>query len=165
MSFITVGYTDKANRRNPMKPPGGGMSDIFSSNYEEPATNGKKSNKIVQSSVIATDETKTQENGHTETKICEQIKTLTVEENSNEVKTTETSNKVIEINTKTTDIKVNEEATNGNTKVESNICTNEKLTQSTKKAVNNIFPSEETDSGSALKRNRVPPGGYSSGLW
>ncbi|KAL3289126.1 hypothetical protein HHI36_003565 [Cryptolaemus montrouzieri] len=160
MSFITVGYSDKLNGRKPIKPPGGGMSEIFSNLQEQP----KNNNKIEEKTTVITNNSSSNANGDTETKICQKVESLKVEENSNEVKTTVESKKT-EVK-QTTQTNNYEASVNGNTQIlkDEKIKT-ETIVTSSVKPVNNIIHSDEKDSATPQRRTRVPPGGYSSGLW
>lgn len=143
MSQITVGYTDKA-RKVQAKGPAGTISDIFG--FSNDSCNKNQQNGKQQEISQATTESHS-----VETKICEKTESLKIEENSNVVKQIQV----------TTSVEVtNNSSSNGNLKENGNV---EEVQQTPKKAANNIIHADERDSTASQKRNRVPPGGYSSG--
>lgn len=171
MANVYVGFHDRKSCSRILKPPGGGTSDIFNTSLEEtsPAKTNNRSVTSPNKEPIATENvTKVETNG-TEHKENKELVEPTPKETQQEEKL-EIQPEEIKIDSLTISEKINEETKEEKKGDSETDTTQENATKSTTETLSSIVHrSEQSEIKTTVteKRNkhRVPPGGYSSGLW
>lgn len=188
MGSINIGFTDNRNSSRILKPPGGDTSDIFGvrelkkaedvklkskADAEEVKVNGNAKNEedVKNSEKVAQPESQKPTEAAKNEKVEEKIDSI--EEKENKIENVEIGN--VEKNT-------NDKADTSNDEKKSENAEKEKMdnknTEKSPETIKDILTekpqtngtaatNEESKINGAVKRtkNRIPPGGYSSGLW
>lgn len=161
---VNVGFIDDRNSSRVLKPPGGGTSDIFGTRYEKPAPQKVTSAEAQVENKV---EEVSKENGKS---VDDTVKN---NENNKEANGDVANEEVKSNGTKIEEIKTEEVTVEETTVAEQKIeelkiedsKSEEKSEQSVGKSVYNNIIQEPDNTPKKPSGKRVPPGGFSSGLW
>lgn len=166
MAHVNIGFTDNRNSSRVLKPPGGDTSDIFGVKELQRAEEVKRMKCDAVDTVAVPVAASQNNNNNNET----EIKTIEIIEGGEEEKpekeeVKKDSSNGEEVNNLEIDkLSVVEETNSTNIEKTSEVIKQNSIKEiliETHTAVT------ETNGNGAIKRtkNRIPPGGYSSGLW
>lgn len=156
MASINVGFMENRNRSRILKPPGGGTSDIFGTAEIQQPKNTSVRKECAIKQII---EQKNEEI------VVEKKNSVVVEEIIDNLKINEENENALNENKEETIEKVE----NGDKEIVKEEMIEDKTEKKTDEIVKDIKVVEKKaeipDSTPTRFKNRVPPGGYSSGLW